>query len=55
MPQLWMDNADFSDLEGYLNLDPWLKEVVLMTDFKQSINKYLEGLVVNPNDIRNLG
>ena len=49
-----IDNANFSALEEYQNLDPWTQDIVLFTDFKVSINSYLESLVDNPNKINNL-
>lgn len=49
-----MDNADFSDLDGYLKLDPWMKDIIIMTDFKESINQCLESLVTNPSGVRDL-
>ncbi|KAI0868904.1 glutamyl-tRNA amidotransferase subunit A [Hypoxylon argillaceum] len=49
-----IDNTDYVDLDGYINLDPWLQDVVIMTDFKESLNRYLQDLVENPNNIENL-
>ena len=49
-----VDKTGFADLDGYAKLDPWLKDVVIMTDFKDSVNRYLESLITNPSGIRNL-
>jgi amidase len=49
-----VDGANFSGVKEYKNLDSWLKDVVLFTDFKSSLNEYLSNLVENPNHIHNL-
>jgi amidase len=41
-------------VEEYINLDLWSKEVVMHTEFKTSINRYLESLSTNPHNIKNL-
>ncbi|KAF2191375.1 glutamyl-tRNA amidotransferase subunit A [Zopfia rhizophila CBS 207.26] len=49
-----VDNANFTGIEEYRNLDPWLQDVVLFTDFKYSLNEYFSMLVENPNNIYNM-
>ena len=49
-----LDNANFSALGEYQNLDPWTQDVVLFTDYKVSIEAYFQSLVENPNQIHTL-
>ncbi|KAF2191371.1 amidase [Zopfia rhizophila CBS 207.26] len=46
--------ANIVGVDEYMQLDLWSKEVVMHTDFKTSINRYLQELHTNPYGIKSL-
>jgi amidase len=49
-----VDNADFTGLDEYRKLPSWSQDIVLFTDFKDTIASYLGSFSHNPDNLHTL-